>query len=147
MVSQGYIEMVEVPSIPTLPTTPSYIAYGPVESASFKPDVVLIAAKPAAAMLLYEIAVRAGAANGLTNILGRPGCAVLPLTKAQDTTCLSFGCKGNRMFTGLPDEEMYVSVPGSHWDAVVEQASTLQRANAAMEQHYERHKALFPILA
>ncbi|RDJ93423.1 hypothetical protein B4Q13_22000, partial [Lacticaseibacillus rhamnosus] len=41
MVSQGYIEMAEVPGIPTLTQMPNYIAYGPVETVAFRPDVVL----------------------------------------------------------------------------------------------------------
>src|SRR4051812_8525719 len=68
MVGNGYLEMAEVPKIPVIPTTPNYIAYGPVASAPFAPDVVLIAAKPYTAMLVYEAALRAGAANPLSTI-------------------------------------------------------------------------------
>jgi uncharacterized protein (DUF169 family) len=54
---------------------------------------------------------------------------------------VSFGCKGNRTFTGLPDEEMYLAIPGVKWDAVLETLRTIATANAAMEAHYKKHEA------
>jgi uncharacterized protein (DUF169 family) len=146
MVANRYIQLSEVPGIPVLEKMPAYIAYAPVEMASFAPDVVLIAAKPAAAMLLYEAALRAGAGSPLANILGRPGCAVLPLSRKSGTSALSFGCKGNRTFTGLPDEELYVAIPGSRWNDVVTALSEIQAANTNMEGFYKGRQAQFPIL-
>src|SRR5262249_19650236 len=79
MGTNRYLLMEEVPGIPTLETAPKFVAYAPVDAAAFRPDIVLIAAKPAAAMLIYETALRSGAGPGLANTLGRPACAVLPL--------------------------------------------------------------------
>ncbi len=141
MVGNGYLRMAEVPGIPVLPSTPAYIAYGPADQVSFAPDVVLIAARPGSAMLLYEAALQAGAGDALTHALGRPGCAVLPLAVKSGTAALSFGCKGNRTFTGLPDEELYLAIPGGKWEAVVAAAESIVRANAAMEAHYIAHEA------
>ena len=59
----GYIRMEEVPGVPKLAKAPAYVAYAPADSASFRADVVVIAARPSEAMLLYEAAVRAGAAG------------------------------------------------------------------------------------
>lgn len=146
MVGSGYLEMAEVPGIPVLPASPNYVAYGPLASAPFAADVVLLAVKPYTAMLVYEAALRAGAAQPLSNILGRPGCAVLPLTMGAGTTSLSFGCKGNRTFTGLPAEELYVCVPGAKWADVEVQLSAIEQANAAMERYYEDHQSRFPIV-
>lgn len=145
MVQSNYIAMEEVPGIPTLPTTPAVIAYGPVDDAPFTPSVVVIAAQPAQAMLLYEAAVRAGASPGLTNTLGRPGCAVLPLALQTGTAAFSFGCKGNRTFTGLPDTEMYLSIPGDKWAAFVEQTAQLDAANQKMANYYQQHKGKFGV--
>jgi uncharacterized protein (DUF169 family) len=141
MVSSGYLQMSEVPGIPVLPKAPAFVAYAPVAEARFPIDVVLIAARPAAAMLIYEAAVRAGAGGALTHTLGRPACAVLPLTKRTDAAAMSFGCKGNRTFTGLPDEELYLSIPGAKWDAVVAAAAEIVAANCAMGVHYLQHEA------
>lgn len=141
MVEKSYLQMAEVPGIPVLAETPAYIAYAPVGSASFEPSVVLMAAKPASAMLIYEAALRAGAGDALTHTLGRPGCAVLPLALNSGSSALSFGCKGNRTFTGLPDEELYIAIPGAKWPAVAEALAGIVGANAAMESHYKAHEA------
>jgi uncharacterized protein (DUF169 family) len=141
MARNNYVASAEVPGIPTLARSPGAVAYGPVEGAGFKPDLVLIAAKPAQAMLIYEAALKAGAGSALTNTLGRPACAVLPLTMASRETSISLGCKGNRTFTGLPDEEMYVAIPGDKWAAVLEKLAEAHEANAAMEKHYCDRKA------
>lgn len=140
MIEKSYLRMAEVPGIPVLPETPSYIAYAPVGAASFPASVVLIAARPASAMLIYEAALRAGAGDALTQTLGRPGCAVLPLALKTGASALSFGCKGNRTFTGLPDEELYIAVPGGKWPAVEAAIAEILAANAAMEAHYKAHE-------
>jgi uncharacterized protein (DUF169 family) len=138
MVANGYIQIAEVPSIPVLPNSPGVIAYAPVEQAPFDPAVVLIAARPYAAMIVYEAALRAGAGDALTHALGRPGCAVLPLALNSGSAALSFGCKGNRTFTGLPDEELYVAIPGGKWRDVENALESILSANAAMETYYRR---------
>lgn len=136
MAENNYVATAEVPGIPTLARSPAAVAYGPVDGAGFKPDVVLIAAKPAQAMLIYEAAIKAGAGSALTNALGRPACAILPLTMANRETSISLGCIGNRTFTGLPDEEMYVAIPGDKWEAVIGKFAEAHEANAAMGKHY-----------
>src|SRR3970040_519124 len=120
MAENNYLAPAEVPGIPTLARSPGAVVYGPMEGTRFNSDVVLIAAKPAQAMLIYEAAIKAGAGSAVTNALGRPACAVLPLTMASRQTSISLGCKGNRTFTGLPDEEMYVSIPADRSQAVLD---------------------------
>jgi len=143
MARSSYVATEEVPGIPTLAMTPGVVAYGPVEDAGFKADVVLIAAKPAQAMLIYEAALKAGAGSALTNALGRPACAVLSLTTGSRETSISLGCKGNRTFTGLPDEEMYVAIPGDKWPSVAGKLAEAQEANEAMGSFYQGRKAQF----
>ncbi len=63
MAQNNYVATAEVPGIPTLAKSPGAVAYGPMDGAGFKPDVVLIAAKPAQAMLIYEAAIKAGAGS------------------------------------------------------------------------------------
>jgi uncharacterized protein (DUF169 family) len=143
MVAKEYLLMEEVPDIPTLDQTPAYVAYAPLDASPFRPDLVLIAAKPAAAMLIYETALRSGAGPALANTLGRPACAVLPLAMKTGKSSLSLGCMGNRTFTGLPDEELYVCIPGGQWSVLVSKLEEIAKANAAMQQHYRNHKAQF----
>jgi uncharacterized protein (DUF169 family) len=141
MAENNYVATSEVPGIPTLAKSPGAVAYGPADGAAFNPDVVLIAAKAAHAMLIYEAAIKAGAGNALTNAMGRPACAVLPLTTTSGQTSISLGCKGNRTFTGLPDEEMYVAIPGDKWEAVIEKLTETHAANLAMGKYYSNRKA------
>ena len=143
MAGNNYVASSEVPGIPTLARSPGVVAYGPIDEAGFRPDVVLIAGKPAQAMLVYEAALKAGAGSALTNGLGRPACAVLPLTVAGGQASISLGCKGNRTFTSLSDDEMYVAIPGDKWEAVVEKLTETHEANAAMAQYYSSRKAQF----
>jgi uncharacterized protein (DUF169 family) len=141
MVTNGYLQMTEVPLIPVLPKTPRYVAYGPLTDGRFRADAVVVAAKPAQMMLIYEAALRAGAGTIGPPALGRPGCAVLPMALNSGSASFSFGCKGNRTFTGLPDEEMYLAVPAEKWNEVIDAVHTITAANATMEAHYKRHEA------
>ncbi len=143
MVENGYIILDEVPGIPMLPSSPAAIVYGPAEDASFEASVVLIAAEPANAMLLYEAALQVAAGTALMPSLGRPGCAVLPLTVNQNKAAISLGCAGNRTFTGIPASEMYVCIPGGLWTAVVEKIAKVINSNRSMQAHYDGHKAKF----
>ena len=143
MDANNYVSMAEVPGIPTLTKAPQYIAFAPVDIDAFTPEVVLLAAPPAQAMLIYEASIRAGASTGLTNALGRPACAVLPLSISTGQTSISLGCRGNRTFTALTDNEMYVSVPGDKWLAVVAALTETESADATMSARYAGHKATF----
>ena len=143
MDAHNYVSMAEVPGIPTVATAPQFIAFGPVDADAFVADVVLLAAQPARAMLIYEASIRAGASTGLTNALGRPACAVLPLAISTGHTSISLGCRGNRTFTALDESEMYVSVPGDKWASVVAALTETEVADATMSAHYAGHKATF----
>ena len=146
MVENNYIRLEEVPGIPTLAKSPTAVAYGPAGQTLFAPDVIVAAATPAQAMLLYEAAIRAGAGNALANIIGRPGCASLPLALQSGTATLSFGCKGNRTFTGLTGSEMYFVLPARYWTRLAAELDAVVAANATMQRHYESKSAQFPIL-
>jgi uncharacterized protein (DUF169 family) len=137
MVACKYLAMAEVPGIPTLPRSPRYVAYGPAADPGFPPDAILLMVQPAQAMIVYEAAVKAGAtAGGLVNSLGRPACAILPLSLKTGQASLSFGCQGNRTFTGLADDEAYVCVPGARWEAVAAHLAEAAEANAKMAAYY-----------
>jgi len=143
MVLKAYLRMEEVADIPTLEKSPAYISYAPIDAASFAHNLVLIAAKPSAAMLIYETALRSGAGGALANTLGRPACAVLPLAAKTGAASLSLGCIGNRTFTGLPDEEMYVCIPSGHWSRMLSSLTEIGKANSDMQQLYRSHQAQF----
>lgn len=130
MFDLGYVRPEEVPQIPRLAKSPKAILYSPLGDATAEPDVVLFAYKPAGAMLLQEAANRAGARTGAP-ALGRPTCMALPAS-LQHGTIISLGCIGNRVYTGLAEDEMYVVVRGKDLGAVAEALKTIESANSAL---------------
>ena len=130
MFDLGYVKPEEVPQIPRLPRTPKAILYTPLSDSTAIPDVVLFAVKPAGAMLLQEAANRAGVSSGAP-ALGRPTCMALPAS-LQNGSILSLGCIGNRVYTGLGEDEMYVVLRGKDIPAVAEALKTIGSANTAL---------------
>ena len=110
MAGIGYVRMEEVPSIPRLPQPPAFIYYAPLGKAVVPPDVVIAGGRPGPLMRLQEAAARAGAASSLP-LLGRPTCMALPAAMAHGSV-MSAGCIGNRVYTGLGDDELYLMIPG-----------------------------------
>ena len=71
--------------------------------------------------------------------MGRPTCAVLPAAINSQTVSASFGCVGNRVYTGASENEAYVAIPGAHLGAIVDSLRTIINANTVLEQfHRER---------
>ncbi|HXZ11923.1 MAG TPA: DUF169 domain-containing protein [Candidatus Sulfotelmatobacter sp.] len=133
MFDLGYVKPEEVPQIPRLPKAPAAIVYAPLGEAPLAPDVVLFACKPSAAMLLNEAANRAGVESGAP-AFGRPTCMALPASLGHGAI-LSLGCIGNRVYTGLGEDEMYFVVRGRDLAAVAEALTTITAANAALHEY------------
>lgn len=143
MVETRYLDPAEVPAIPTLDEAPGAVAYAPASSDAFKADVVLMAATPVQLTLVYEAALKAGISKGAAEATSRPSCAILPASAKTEIIALSFGCRGNRAYTKLGDDEMYVSVPGSKWDEFVDRLIEVQRSNLTMGNYYQAQNAKF----
>jgi uncharacterized protein (DUF169 family) len=139
MFDLGYVKPEEVPQIPRLAKTPAAIVYAPLGETPAVPDVVLFACKPAGAMLLSEAANRAGVASGAP-ALGRPTCMALPAA-LQMGAILSLGCIGNRVYTGLGEDEMYFVVRGQDLVAIAEALATIGSANGALQQYAQGRRA------
>jgi len=133
MFDLGYVKPEEVPQIPRLPKPPKAILYSPLGDAQSLPDVVLFAAKPAAAMLLHEAANRAGVGAPVP-ALGRPTCMALPAA-LQHGSVTSLGCIGNRVYTGLGEDELYIVLRGSDLFRVAQALATIISANTALKSY------------
>jgi len=133
MFDLGYVKPEEVPQIPRLEKGPKAIVYSPLGDMPVDPDVVLFALKPSGAMLLQEAAGRAGVGTGAP-ALGRPTCMALPAS-LQHGTISSLGCMGNRIYTGLGEEEMYVVLRGKDLPAVAEALHVIGGANSALRDY------------
>jgi uncharacterized protein (DUF169 family) len=141
MVVLSYIKMEEVPAIPRRTTPLGVAVYSPLASAPVSPDVVLVRGNSRQLMLITEAAQLAGVA-GVGPVMGRPTCAVLPAAMNSHTVSASFGCVGNRVYTGATENEAYVAIPGGQLGAIVDSLRTVIHANTALEQfHRERARS------
>ncbi|MGB7847949.1 MAG: DUF169 domain-containing protein [Candidatus Acidiferrum sp.] len=138
MFELGYVKPEEVPEMPRLAKTPKAILYAPLANTKTQPDVVVCALRPAGAMLLLEAVYRAGVGNG-TQTMGRPSCMALP-GSLEHGAILSLGCIGNRVHTGLGEDEMYVMLPGKDLEIVVEALETVGKANTELKKYSKRRR-------
>jgi uncharacterized protein (DUF169 family) len=132
MFNLGYVRPEEVQGIPRLPKEPKAVVFAPLGDTPVSPSVVLFAGKTSSAMLLNEASIRAGAGSSLP-LLGRPSCMALPAAFAHGTVS-TLGCVGNRVYTGLGEDEMYVVVPGAKLEAVSDALGIIATANATLEE-------------
>lgn len=140
MFNLGYVRPEEVPGIPQLSKEPAAVVFAPLGDAPVAPSVVLFTTRNSSALLLNEASIRAGASSSLP-LLGRPSCMALPAALAHGTVS-SLGCIGNRVYTGLSADELYVVVPGAKLEAVSDALSIITSANAALEEYARGRQAL-----
>jgi uncharacterized protein (DUF169 family) len=134
----GYIRMEEVGKIPTLPKQPNIISYAPLSDAPAQPDVVIFAGKPGTIMLLMEAAQRAGIA-GHAPMFGRPTCMAIPAAM-QGGVASSTACIGNRVYTEIGDDDIYVAVPGMQVEKLAAELDTILAANNTLREYHRNRK-------
>ncbi|MGO9211602.1 MAG: DUF169 domain-containing protein [Terriglobales bacterium] len=134
MMQLGYLKTEDLAHIAQLRETPRFVAYAPLGDAPVAPDVVLFAGKPSAIMLLNEAALRAGVGTQSAT-LGRPTCMALPAALDRGVA-LSTGCVGNRIYTEIGDDELYVAVRGADVERVAAEAETIANANARLADYH-----------
>lgn len=135
MVTLRYLQMEEVSSIPRLRKPFGVAIYSPLADAPCDPDIVLVRGNAKQIMLLTEAARAAGIDHhGAT--LGRPACAVIPATMQSHCGTASLACIGNRVYTGLGDDELYFAIPGSKLGEVVDQLQIIRHANQELENFH-----------
>jgi uncharacterized protein (DUF169 family) len=139
MIGIGYVRMEEVPSIPRLPRQPAVVYYAPLAQTVVDPDVIIFSGRPRRLMLLQEAAARAGAASSLP-LLGRPTCMALPAAMTHGSV-MSTGCIGNRVYTDLGEDELYVMLPGKRVADVAGAAALIAAANDTLEQHHRQRRS------
>jgi uncharacterized protein (DUF169 family) len=136
MVSLEYLSADEVPSIPRRQTPMQIAAYAPLEDATFSPDVVVFRGNARQLMLLSEAARSAGIFGG-GDIMGRPACSMIPQAGNTGGAVASLGCIGNRVYTGLADDEFYVTVPGAGLARTLERLAVILNANVQLKEFHE----------
>lgn len=140
MIQLGYLRPAEVPAIPRQQGAFGVVLYAPLAQAAWEPDVVLVRGNAKQVMLLAEAAQAAGVGPE-SALMGRPTCAAVPEVLRTGRSAASLGCIGNRVYTGLADDELYFALSGRQLDLVSEKLATIVRANQELENyHHARQK-------
>jgi uncharacterized protein (DUF169 family) len=141
MTQVHYIRMEEIPGFARLPKTPGVVVYAPLGDTPVDPDVVLFVGRPARISLVMEAATRAGI-GAKAPFLGRPTCSALAATLTEGAV-VSPACIGNRVYTDLGEDEMYVAIRGSDVKRLTDEAQTIADANRKLsDYHRARRKEL-----
>jgi len=131
----GYVRMEEIPGVFRLPKTPEVVVYGPLGGIPVEPDVVLFSGRPGRIMRLTEAAIRAGVMSSLP-LLARPTCMALPAALANGTVA-SAGCIGNRTYTDIGEDELYIAAPGTAIEKLAAEMATIASANEKLAEYHE----------
>lgn len=135
MVGLEYLDMAEVAALPRRPEPFQIAVYAPLDRTPGEPDVVIVRGNPRQVMLLAEAANAAGVGPQAPP-MGRPACVVVPETLRGARGAASLGCVGNRVYTGLEDQELYFAIPGAALEAVTRKLATIVHANRELEQFH-----------
>jgi hypothetical protein len=68
-------------------------------------------------------------------------CAMLPAVMQSGRSATSLGCIGNRVYTGLGDDEFYYAIPASKLGEVVEKLAVIVDANQKLEEFHQLRNA------
>ena len=140
MVGLQYLRMDEVPAIPRRTAAFGVAVYSPLARAPVPPDVVIVRGTARQIMLVAEAARAAGlGADGAP--LGRPACAMIPEALEAGRGNTSLGCIGNRVYTGLGDDELYFTIPGARVGDVADRLATIVGANRELERYHRDRRA------
>jgi uncharacterized protein (DUF169 family) len=140
MTELRYIKQEEVPLIPHRTEPMRFAVYATLGTASFEPDVVIFRGNARQIMLMSEAARAAGIFDAAA-VMGRPACAMIPQSTAAQSGVTSVGCIGNRVYTGLRDDELYITVPGAAVGNLLDRLATVLEANVALER-FHRDRAM-----
>ncbi|MDQ3831193.1 MAG: DUF169 domain-containing protein, partial [Candidatus Tectomicrobia bacterium] len=71
--------------------------------------------------------------SGDGELMGRPTCAMIPAAIQSGRATTSLGCIGNRVYTGLGDDEFYATIPGPQLGTFIDKLATIVTANRELE--------------
>lgn len=141
----SYLEAAEASNVPTVEKKHSVVVYGPLRDFDkIHPDVVLLIATPFQAMMISEASgVASWGAGHESRVLGRPACAVIPMSMKNNNTTVSMACMGARTFAGIGNDEVLISIPARAIVKLQERLPVILDANVGMKEYYDGHKGNF----
>jgi uncharacterized protein (DUF169 family) len=135
MIGLEYLKAEEVPQLPHRTEPLQFVAYAPLQEVTFRADVVIFRGNARQIMLLSEAARSAGVFETGT-VMGRPACAMIPAAAGTGASVASVGCIGNRVYTSLEDDELYLAVPAGSVERTLERLDTIVTANTELEKFH-----------
>lgn len=141
MLELKYLREAEIPNIPRRTEQFGVAIYSPWALAPCDPDVVLVRCDARQLMLLAEATGAAGIGDA-SELMVRPTCAMIPATLQHTRATFSLGCIGNRVYTGLADDELYAAIPGCRMDKVLEHLDVIMEANSKLETFHRQRSLL-----
>ena len=138
MLELKYLQEEETETIPRRAETFGVAVYAPWSLSPCEADVVIVQGNAKQIMLLWE-AARAAGLQGDGETMGRPTCAMIPATIQRGRATISLGCIGNRVYSEVADDQLYVALPAQRMNEVIKHVETVVEANRQLERfHHER---------
>jgi uncharacterized protein (DUF169 family) len=132
----GYVREEDLPLIPVLQSQPRYVLYSPLAEMPLTPDVVLLFADAAQALILSEATEQVEGGNAPA--MGRPACAIVPQVMNSGRAAMSLGCCGARAYLSLLNDSISLfAFPGARLGAYAERIVALASANAVLSRFHQ----------
>jgi len=145
MTGAGYLTPLEPAHIPRVGKQRSGALYGPLAAFPDQPDLVLFWLDARQTMIFQEASGDARWDRPVPMpAFGRPSCAALPVSLADDRPVISFGCAGMRTFTDLDDTRLLGVVPARGAAELVEALERTVAANRTVQAMYDEMRAANP---
>jgi hypothetical protein len=140
MTGIGYIRMEEIPHIPRLPQTPRVVIYAPLGDTGRPGRGALRGSTWASDASARGCAARGRGVAG--SLFRAPDLYGAPAALAQGAVA-STGCIGNRVYTDLGEDELYLAIPGKDLAGIADEVETIAAVNAKLSEfHRGRRQAL-----
>lgn len=132
----GYVRPEDLPQIPVLASQPRHVVYAPLAETPLPPDVVLLFADAAQALILSEATQQVEGGNAPA--MGRPACAVVPQVMNSGRAAMSLGCCGARAYINLLNDSISLfAFPGTRIGVYAERITALASANAVLSKFHQ----------
>jgi uncharacterized protein (DUF169 family) len=105
MCEAGWLAPEDIAHIPQVNKKGRFVAYSPLQAASFSPDLVMLVCQAEQAMLMQDTVP--------TQLHGKPTCAQLPIVMNEGKFTLGIGCIASRVRTGMKPGEVTFTIPAS----------------------------------
>ena len=140
----SYLSEDEPANIPTFSKKVNGVVYGALKDFPVEPELVMMWLKPSQAMIYNEVLGCCKWSESMQSVaLGRPACAVIPITLDKSPFAMSLGCTGMRTFIETSDEHILATLNFKEIDSFLANLETTLSANKQMKEFYISKKNQF----